>query len=61
MLRILKRLLFRYLNTNIEIKALMLWYDIDEHYVKRYVETLPQNVINAIVNFYKKNKENESI
>lgn len=35
----------------------MWWYDVDKHSAKKYEETLPQNVINIIVKYYKRFKD----
>lgn len=60
MLRILKRLLYRYLNTNTEIKAIMWWYNVNKRDAEKYLKYLSQSVINIIVKYFK-NYENENL
>jgi hypothetical protein len=50
------------LNTNTEIKALMWWYDVNKQDAHKYLNTLSQSVINIIVKYFKKYKdENNSL
>ena len=60
MLRILKRLLSRYLNTNIEIEALMWWYDVNEQDAYKYLNILSASELKIIIKYFKK-YEDESL
>lgn len=59
MLKMLRKLLSQCLNTNMEIKALMWWYNVNKHNAKKCLKYLSQSEINIIVKLYKnKNHEN---
>jgi len=45
-----------------EIEALMWWYDVNKRDAYKYLNTLSQSVINIIVKYFKKYKdENNSL